>query len=128
MATVKINYTGILKQAIEKAIANGWKKPKYLPRIKIELLVIDMLDGIPYVNTVIFDPSFAKALWGEKQGFNGVPVEAVLKMAVSPKETLSSNMKTVGDIFSIKSEPIWQYHLQQMVMADDPIKYLGDHI
>lgn len=24
--------------------------------------------------------------------------------------------------------PGWQYHLQQMVVADDPIKYLGDSL
>jgi hypothetical protein len=23
---------------------------------------------------------------------------------------------------------MWQYHLQQMVVADDPIAYLGEHI
>jgi hypothetical protein len=77
---------------------------------------------------IIYQHDFAKALWGDKQGFNGVPVEAVLKMAIPQSKSLSDGMKTVESIFSIKSEPIWHYHLQQMVIANDPIAYLAENM
>lgn len=51
----------------------------------------------------IYRHDFAKALWGDKPyyRFDGDTLE-------TPKQ--------------------WQYHLQQMVISDDPIKYLGDNI
>lgn len=50
---------------------------------------------------VIFNHDFAKALWGERyEAIDGVP-----------------DFKTG-----------WQYHLQQMVIAKDPIVYLGEHL
>lgn len=33
-----------------------------------------------------------------------------------------------GDLVIFQSHQGWQWHLQQMVIADDPIKYLGDTI
>ncbi len=51
---------------------------------------------------IIFDHKFAKALWGDE------PLHRI-KLT----EPLMEN---------------WGYHLQQMVIADDPIAYLGQNI
>ena len=58
---------------------------------------------------------FAKALWGE---------ELHHETFIVPKE-LSKRFAGTTDL-SVK--PIWQYHLQQIVIADDPTKYLGDNL
>jgi hypothetical protein len=50
---------------------------------------------------LIYNHDFARALWG--------------------KEAPNNYCKTAG-------VDMWQYHLQQMVVADDPIAYLGEHI
>lgn len=72
------------------------------------------LKGWPAEETVsierlLFDYDFAKALWGESTDTLIV-------------QNNSLNVKQVVDMNG------WQYHLQQMVVADDPITYLGDHL
>jgi len=57
-------------------------------------------DNRPY--ELIYNHEFAKALWGEKH---------ITEYYPSPV-----------------SKPAFVYHLQQMVIAEDPIKYLGDNI
>ena len=46
--------------------------------------------------SVIFDHDFAKAFWGEEKGYN------------TNKQVLNA----------------WQFHLQQMVLEPEPLKYL----
>lgn len=62
----------------------------------------------PYVWMVIFNHDFAKALWGEEYiGWD------------------------ISDVYFKKhriASQAWQFHLQQMVIADDPIEYLGENI
>lgn len=58
---------------------------------------------------MLFNHDFAKALWPEV--IDGVEYKAYLLN--EPKRT---------------KRWIWQHHLQQMVIADDPIKYLGEHL
>lgn len=50
---------------------------------------------------LIYNHDFARALWG--------------------KEAPSNYCKMTG-------VDMWQYHLQQMVIAEDPIAYLSEHI
>jgi hypothetical protein len=54
---------------------------------------------------VIFDQDFAKALWGDA----GLPNFTEFAKAINAPE-------------------YWQYHLQQMVISEDPIEYLGKNI
>jgi hypothetical protein len=35
---------------------------------------------------------------------------------------------TGGGAMTDMRHPGWQFHLQQMVIANDPIKYLGEHL
>lgn len=104
----------ILKKAILKAIKNGWKPVDY----KFKITELEIFKGKWYcfeniedmsstasselviVEQVIFDPKFAKALWGEEKPSN-----------------------TAHDFL-----PAWQYHLQRLVISEDRIKYLKKFI
>lgn len=94
----------ILEKAIQKAIDGGWK-PFGDARIKIAATVMHVLYAwqtfdTDWHNTIIFNHDFAKALWGTK-----VPAWSL-------------------DNSSLEA---WQYHLQQMVISPDSIKYLGEN-
>ena len=109
----------ILEKAIQKAVEGGWRsnidltlwEPKVFdhPRMGLVIgwrpnqLITYIGDDIPY-QAVIFNHDFAKALWGEDMGYI---------IATEHDETVGT---------------AWQYHLQQMVIADDPIAYLGEHL
>lgn len=98
----------ILEKAIQKAIDGGWHGRLDKTVISGTWVVAGglhiKLDGAP-PKEVLYDHSFAKTLWGA--------------------ETLSPNY---GDM-EMLNEPdyAWEHHLQQMVIAPDPIKYLGDN-
>lgn len=108
-----------LERAIRRAIRNGWT-PNGMPLKQVTvhwpdesdfpndidlIYIIDDEQGIDAGflshDQILFNHDFAKALWGE------VPNSGYLKAA---------------------NKIPWKYHLQQMVIADDPIKYLGENI
>lgn len=65
--------------------------------------------GYPYY--MIWQHDFAKALWGETK-----PLE---------------NGEYPPQVIMYKGEPMWhpwKHHLREMVVADDPIEYLGENI
>lgn len=68
---------------------------------------------------ILFDPDFAKALWGN--------TDAVCKICGNTKLELciKSNIY-IGHKSHLMS--LWQFRLQQMVIADDPIAYLGQYL
>lgn len=125
--------TETLTKAIEKAIKNGWKHPSMVDdKSKAEVFVYadssmvnfgyHLNNKIYYIggnaeptNNLIYNHEFAKSLWGE---------ELRHETFIVPKE-LSKRFAGSGEL-DIK--PLWQYHLQQMVIADDPIKYLRAHM
>lgn len=55
---------------------------------------------------LIFSHDFAKSIWPE------------------PTSKRYMFFKALASDYSFR----WQYHLQQMVIASDPIKYLGEHL
>ena len=94
----------ILKKAIEKAIKNGLKQE---PTEHVYL--ISRVFGVKTINKewlrgFILSHQFAKAFFGRKEN-------------------------PIVD-YDLSGEPIqymgweWQYHLQQMVLSNDPINYL----
>jgi hypothetical protein len=104
----------ILTKAIEKAIAGGWEgeldrlsddEPAWIVVGNSHILLDDSVPA-----EVLFSHSFAKALWGEE--------EQAYELHI-PFGRDGLNIKYVS--------PKWQYHLQQMVIADDPIKYLEEN-
>lgn len=107
----------ILEKAIQKAIDGRWK-PATLPVAAEDLGLLtdkdietlahqlaELLLKPVYLSSleygVIFNHDFARALWGEEW-----PLKEDHQIPF----------------------PYWQHKLQAMVIAEDPIKYLGEHI
>jgi hypothetical protein len=114
----------ILEKAIQKAIDGGWKTP-WLSTIHVSNLQIDD-DCKVYWNfneyvaaeEIIFNHDFAKALWPDP-----------MIITEDQYEKLSN-----GKIVKVEDTKEWglpyqmyRFHLQMMVVADDPIKYLRDN-
>lgn len=103
----------ILTKAIDKAIAGGWKRPSnWIFRSKDEFEIHDIMlvDGgshIFHVRELLYDHDFAKALWGEE------PTYGIAS---------NSRQRIAGEFLP------WQFQLQQMVITNDPIKYLDEHL
>ena len=109
----------ILEKAIQKAIDGGWGLPDYgmaynfSPKYNHREF---------YTNAdFIFQHDFAKALWGEAEYepdcLCGYP------KVTEPHSILDGN---VHGYWAKKYG--YEHHLQQMVIADDPIAYLGENI
>lgn len=109
----------ILEKAIQKAIDGGWNVvgSEIPATFTFRYIQNNAIIGVLHIDghdvqhreplnaeRIIFNHDFAKALWGEEE-YEGNPIG-------DPQGTLRD----------------WQYHLQQMVIADDPIQYLGDNI
>lgn len=115
----------ILDKAVVKAMANGWR-PIYndvdYSTAKREVGPSDItwvgkadsrgLRSRVYTDypRIIFNHDFAKALWGEAR-----------------HEERIGNWDEVDKMHSVYSAE-WQYHLQQMVLAEDPREYLKDNL
>ena len=112
----KMTNETILKKAIEKVVKNGWPKReadsfwgvwnRFGQRMRDEALT----------PALIFSHDFAKAFFGKKKLESWeVDDDAVGRYDKGCHECGTGKMMKV---------PIWQYHLQQMVLDKDPIKYL----
>lgn len=107
----------ILRAAIEKAVMNGWEP------INIELMrkyesvdLPEVLSKTVDYRRFIFDHDFAKAFWGEELV---CAEDSPLHMAEDSECKYCEYPRVVE---------AWQYHLQQMVLEEDPIKYLEQFI
>lgn len=106
------------------------------------------------INDIIFYHDFAKSLFGEDIGAEAATYESHYIPARGypgqkiPKEEIKDahieenwNCTRCGRKWAscfttacveirsaVKGRKGWKYHLQQMAIADDPIKYLGEHI
>ena len=112
----------ILKKAIEKAYNNGYskQKPYYIYPDEIGLFIAD--ENRPYLKSaivlsyyeIIFSHDFAKAFWG---------MDNIVRMDIDGNRTFiklpihSWDMHR-GDLLE------YEYHLQQMVLEEEPLKYL----
>ena len=105
----------IITKAIEKAVSNGWSGD--------DLLFINDDGEIDWLHSAnpssasmrlkMYSHDFAKAFWGEYCNFC---TEINIKQA--PGVIVPDH----------KHNPGWQYHLQQMVLEEDPINYLSKFI
>ena len=99
----------ILKKAIEKAVKGGWDN--WVPeQIFKELNYANK----PWVYSVIFSHDFAKAFWGKREVCSYCGVELDKHVRSDEDE----------DNCGFRWWKSCQYHLQQMVLEKDPIKYL----
>ena len=98
------------KEVLQKAIGKMYLEAREIKVIEYyNILRVDVYTmesqfpaiSMPY-QCIIFSHEFAKAFWGEE------------KLNMREKIKLSK----CGHI------PEWQYHLQQMVLEKDPLKYL----
>ena len=99
----------ILSNAIDKAIANGFEGRKLTDDIEIAELVIESKGHY----AVLFSHSFAKTFWGEEE----ITVGKINGGVFDNGENLETKYYDDKRIS-------WQYHLQQMVLEENPIKYL----
>lgn len=106
----------ILAKAINKAHSNGWSLPEGMAFQSYDEFIwhdIDHVDGKTHTfktSSLIFNHDFTKALWGEE------PMLNLLPPGYEP------------NTYEFEGTYRWRYHLQMMVLADDPIKYLGEHL
>lgn len=100
----------ILKKAIEKAKKNGYA-PEYTARELIEEVTLTS-DSEALAFNMIFSHDFAKAFWGEDLILTG--------------EWYVDDF--TPEIRGKRAMPKWQYHLQQMVISENPISYLKKFI
>lgn len=121
-----------LERAISLAIEGGWIPDYEIKRVSQSIpgehdekrcWVIYKLQNVEpiwedlYVNAerTIFDHNFARSLWGEEPYTDNKTLRMSLRDGIVTSHKFST-------------EPAWQYHLQAMVLADDPIEYLSKNI
>lgn len=102
----------ILEKSIQKAIDGGWVDGRVA--LKETQSIPEWAIPTPVSIAIIFNHNFAKALWGDK--------EMRIKTDMGYQSAFGGVKLT-----SVKMSA-WKNHLQQMVIADDPIKYLGENI
>jgi len=126
----------ILQKAIEKVQTNGYQLDQgllnFCPDSIEELcfyyengyLTADTIDGYetyPYsIKDMIFSHDFAKAFWGEK--------EHDLRSDYDSRDGADYCSICHTDYnygwYAKNTKYCWQYHLQQMVLEEEPLKYL----
>ena len=121
----------IIKKAIEKAIKNGFTrswadnlgvKIKRLDSPKVgeafTVILFDEYKEQPVnIYELIFSHEFAKAFWGEE--------EHTFISITNSKDESNIILDFHGAIIPNGK---WQFHLHQMVLSKDPIKYLEDYV
>lgn len=145
----------ILEKAIAKAIDGGltgywtdrYKSCQELDEMEYLTAGNNMEHGMT-IEKLIFNHDFAKALWGEQQPTTyeqhyiparGYPGEHISKDKIEDSSNSENwNCKRCSKAWSkcfdkpcnlVEEGNIgWKHHLQQMVIADDPIQYLGENI
>ena len=112
----------VLQKAVEKAIEGGYKTGKEW------LEIIAQTDNETFMlnqaNALIFNHDFAKSLWGEKKRPGVIFLPADIGFKQMEGETPDTFEATVKQEYV----PEWMYHLQQMVIAEDPIAYLEENM
>lgn len=101
----------ILKKALNRAVKNGYKKRWDYGELRQQC----------WQMAIIFDHDFAKAFWREEQH--------TAELDVPNSLCFSSCDKCKGDMQDYEGiDFCWKYHLQQMVLEENPIKYLEKFI
>jgi hypothetical protein len=91
----------ILKQVIEQAVSNGWTGGDAI-WVNDDGEIDWSSSEIRCYRDIIFSHDFAKAFWGDENFGRMGQYEPTLEM--------------------------WQYHLQQMVLEEEPLKYLAQFL
>ena len=102
----------ILKKAIEKAVKSGFKYEPYTYNDGVHAVITD-IDEIYIYRQIIFNHDFAKAFWGEEY------VDDRLGESKNEWIERTGSEKNWG-FHKLR----YQYHLQQMILEKEPLKYL----
>ena len=85
-------------------------------------------DGRAGYETTIYNNLFAKAFWGEKEfiGWDKGKAVTIEKEAYVKESSyqISSHPVLTEEGKCVWYQPSWQYHLQQMVLEENPLLYL----
>lgn len=139
MTEKKQTHQQILEKALLKAHRNGWKPlNKDWKNVEVQqwqgggmvgiaLLYTEGAAAVHWVRElegIIFNHDFAKALWGNgtiltTPSMFGKLTRVHMGLPVAKPEPSTKEALIVRG---------WHYHLQQMVIAEDPIAYLGENI
>ncbi|MEA3430168.1 MAG: hypothetical protein U9R08_02765 [Nanoarchaeota archaeon] len=104
----------ILKEAIMQAIRNGFDDDTIFDWIGKEVEQYNIMEKGIGLESIIFSHDFAKAFWKKTQ--------------TEPKFLDLQNWMLSDEEVPTYCGEIWQYHLQEMVLCEDPIKYLEQFI
>jgi hypothetical protein len=115
-----MNNSDIFEKAQEKAKKNGWFG------ISCDEILFTTVDSDYYTavlftdivaHKVIFSHDFAKAFWGEE------PIGEWNEILDYPSFCYDCSMAM--DDYKVEHFPIsWKYHLEKMVLEEEPLKYL----
>jgi uncharacterized protein (DUF1697 family) len=127
MTVKKLTNQQILEKAIQKAIDGGWGRPYWV--IINDYKEFDTAFSQHPFETIIFNHDFAQALWGK-----GTPkTYENYKDILVPSKYSEKYEAKVRELYNkylkdFDSDDNWRNHLKQMVIAEDPIKYLGENL
>lgn len=124
-----MNDKKILEKAMQKAINRGWggfdmNSPWHVdPTAYFVYHTIAGESFASHMYQYIYSQDFAKALWGEDKKN---PAKLIVEYSIiKVPEGMDVSLEQAREDYEVKE---WQYRLQQMVISDDPIKYLGENI
>ena len=103
---IKNGYNFAEKEEIKKVWLSNWNAR--ILKVQTIYMNAEWNEHTIPINDIIFSHDFAKAFWGTE--------------TIRDKENEFPYLK--ADYDRLKTCERWQYHLQQMVLEDDPIKYL----
>lgn len=125
----------ILKKAVEKANANGYKLtfndcfPDVVPKVTADYdsaRLVQSIVRIDHAPRTIFSHDFAKAFWGEERNVCAkCKGQESLVIGTGFMCKTCNKILGINDIIYVKG---WVHHLQMMVIQKDPIKYLEKFI
>ena len=112
----------VLQKAIEIAVKNNamWGELFITTEFNEENKGMKLNKEIQWMKSYIFSHDFAKAFQSSEDISN----------ALTPQKNRFELHKDNGEKFFVNSKDIhaWQYHLQQMVLEENPINYLRKFI
>ena len=149
-----MNDKEIFYKAQQKAIKNGFLKfPKgFVFNLTYENSDLKTTEFFkrnqPIINTIILSHEFAKAFFGEEKGENKIDfiyfryedwdfceritvkdflknhTQEQLNLLLDKKTHIFRDVSYLGEVTYYKYSDGWKYHLQQMVLEENPLKYL----
>ncbi len=112
---------------ISQALANGfefrrWYQTNIAPEWPGSDEAVDVLDTQGRYYSLIFSHDFARALWRRGAQMNFVVPSATYSRMNGKGQVVTINRKAFTRR-TIKAD-VWKYHLRQMAVSEDPIRYL----